>query len=67
MINYELKALQFAEKYGKIEYKVEKNKMVWGESYRGERNSYKCTLDLDTMKETKILLSRYYKKYEYNC
>lgn len=64
---YELKALIYAEKYGKIEYKVEKNQMVWFESYRGEHNSFKCFLDLDTMKETKTKLSRYYKKYEYNC
>jgi hypothetical protein len=60
---YEQKALLFAEKYGIIEYKVRKDKMIYYTSYPMEHMTYKCIVDLKIMKEARTHLKRYYKKY----
>lgn len=51
--DYNQKALLFAEKYGIVEYKVNKNSMIYYENFPLERNTYKCIVNLNTMKEQK--------------
>ena len=62
---YEHLALLFCEKYGIIEYKVEGNKLVFYSTYTYERRTFKSVVDLDTMKETKTQMSKYYKPYKH--
>lgn len=46
----DLKALQYAEKYGVIDYEVSGDKMIYFESYPNE-GTFKAEVNLDTMKE----------------
>ena len=48
----ELKALEYAEKYGIIDYKITGNTMTYYESYPTEGH-YKATVNLKTMVETR--------------
>ena len=56
-------ALMLAEKWGVIEYRVKGNKMVFYSSWPGEHSTVKCVVDLDTMKETRHTIKRYYPAY----
>lgn len=71
MKNYEILASKYAEEYGIIEYKVDKNKMIYYANYPehiGEkRRSYKVTVNLDEIKEeSRELLKRWNKNGNYN-
>ncbi|WP_341323431.1 hypothetical protein NSQ62_08125 [Solibacillus sp. FSL H8-0523] len=57
MDNYESKALQYAEKYGIIEYTVRNNLMTYIEVLAIE-GIYKATVNLDTMEETRFLIKK---------
>jgi hypothetical protein len=59
--NYNDRALLYSEKYGIVNYRVNKNNMIYYESFQLERNTYKCIVNLDTMKEQRTPLKRYYK------
>ena len=63
MEKYDYRALCFAEEYGIIEYKVSKNEMIFYSSYPLEHMTYKAIVNLDTMKETRTAMKRYYKAY----
>ena len=63
MNDYEHKALLFAEHYGIIEYYVKGNTMFFYPTYPMEHMTYKAVVNLDTMKETRKPLKRYYKAY----
>ena len=65
-MNYEHKALLIAEHYGVIEYKVQGNKMVYFANYPLEHNTVKVTINLDSKKEHRERLSKYYKKGNLN-
>ena len=52
MKDYNQKAIEYAERYGIIKYKVTKNEMVYREEIKRE-GIYKATVNLDTMKETR--------------
>lgn len=54
MPNYEQKAIEFAEKYGIVDFTVEGNQMYYSENVSGE-GVYKSKVNLDTMKETRKL------------
>jgi hypothetical protein len=71
--NYENIALKYAETYGVIEYTVTGSKMIYyinykeyafphytRKNYRGE--TYKCVVNLRTLKEKRTLLKYYYAK-----
>ncbi|MBU3186619.1 hypothetical protein [Clostridium estertheticum] len=60
------KALIFAEKYGVIEYKVINSKMIFYTNYPQEHSTYKCTVNLKSMLETRKALKRYYHIGNYN-
>lgn len=56
-IDYEQKALLYAEKYGIIEYNVNSDKMTYYELIdegKGELSVYSATIDLNTMKEKRV-------------
>lgn len=54
MTKWEEKALLFAEKYGIVEYDVIGDKMIYFERFlEGEWITYKTTVDLKTMEETR--------------
>jgi hypothetical protein len=50
----EMKAIQYAEKYGVVEYTIEANEMIYSVWSYGE-GTYTCKVDLDMMKETRTL------------
>ena len=50
--DYETKALLYAEKFGIRDYTVKGNAMVYKEEFPTE-GTYKATVNLDTMKETR--------------
>lgn len=50
-MNYDQLALEYAEKYGIINYKVINNEMVYYEYFPSE--TYKAIVNLDTMKESR--------------
>ncbi len=61
MADYENKALQFAETYGIIDYKVKGNKMIFYEIFHTDSSltkkiKYKIVIDLRTMTETRKAL-----------
>lgn len=58
-------ALEYAEKYGIIEYKVIGNEMIYYKTYSMEHTTYKCVVDLKLGYEKRIALNRYYKPYSY--
>lgn len=51
MTNFEMKALEFAERYGIASYTVVEDKMYYKEYFGNEE--YEATVDLNTMKETR--------------
>ena len=61
MADYENKALQFAETYGIIDYKVKGNKMIFYQTFYTDctlikKVKYKVIVDLKTMVETRKAL-----------
>lgn len=62
--DYELEALCYAEKHGIIEYHVTNNRMVYYPTYPMEHTTYKAEVNLDTLKETREPLKKYYKAYK---
>lgn len=61
MADYENKALQFAETYGIIDYKVKGNKMIFYQTFHTDctltkKVKYKVIVDLKTMVETRKAL-----------
>jgi len=70
-IYYEERALQWAEQYGIIEYKVQGNKMIYVQTYNGgmyeKPYTMKSTINLDTMTtESRVRLQRLNRKGYYN-
>lgn len=67
---YENKAIAIAEKYGIVEWKVEKNIMTWLVSHRAYLNNPRYTVkhiyNLDTCEYTTQVLKRYNVKGEIN-
>ena len=63
MTEYERKATMYAEKHGIIECIVDDNKMIYYSSFPLERKTIKAVVNLDTGKETREYLKRYYKAY----
>lgn len=59
-----MKDVVYAEKYGIIEFKTKGNRMIYYTSFPMERMTYKCVVDLETGKETRSPLKRYYAAYE---
>ena len=63
---YKLRALEYAEKYGILEWKVKSNKMIYLVSYpkylSNPAYTVEFTIDLDTFSASSRVLSRYYKK-----
>ncbi len=57
MKEMEKKALLFAEKHGIVDYILTGNKMVYYETW-GEEGTYKCTVDLVSMKEKRSLIQK---------
>lgn len=64
---YDAKALSFAEHYGIILYKVEGRFMIYNVSYppylTNRGYTIQHTVNLDTMQETTVMLSRFLKKF----
>ena len=60
-----LRSLIYAEKHGVIEYhyNIEKNTMTYYTSFPAECTTYKCIVNLNTYKEKRTALKRYYKAY----
>lgn len=52
-MDYKNKALKYAEKYGIIDYEIKENLMIYYVNYSLENRKYKCTVNLNTMKETR--------------
>ena len=67
---YEQKAIQWCERYGIVEYKLNKNLLVYNVSYPAylgnPHYTIKHTVNLDTMQETTQQLKRYDHKGVYN-
>lgn len=57
-------ALIYAEQYGIIEYHVKGNRMIYYPTYPEEHMTYKAVVNLDTFKETREPLKKYYKAYK---
>lgn len=54
MIDFEAKALEFAEKYGIVEYSVNEDKMKYREKFfENKWITFSCIVDLNTMEETR--------------
>lgn len=62
----ELIALQYAEKYGIVEYKVKGNRMIYYANYPAylaePRYTMKVTVRLNTLKEERQKLNKWYPK-----
>lgn len=67
---YEQRAIQWCERYGIVEYKLNKNLLVYNVSYPAylgnPHYTIKHNVDLDTMQETTQQLKRYDPKGVYN-
>lgn len=70
MEDYERRALQVAERFGIVQYRVRDNLMIWNVSYpaylQSKRYTVQHQMDLDTMRETTKRLARYDRKGEMN-
>lgn len=66
MKDYEAIALAYAEEHGIYSYKVKGNKMRWY-SYFGSEGFIKATLDMDIMKETRVVQKTCKHEYNYFC
>jgi hypothetical protein len=66
----ELIALQYAEKYGILDYKVKGNRMIYYANYPAylsePRRTYKVTVRLNTLKEERQLLTKWNPKGNHN-
>jgi len=60
---YSEMALRYAEKYGIIEYKVKGNEMIYYSSFPIEHSTIRANVNLDTNKEIRTRLKRYFKSY----
>ena len=64
------RAIEYAEKHGIIEFKVKGNRMIYYANYPAyiaePDRTYKVTIRLDTMKEERKLLNKYYPKGNHN-
>ena len=70
-MDYGLKATQYAEEHGIIEYTVSGNKMTYYANYHAylseQRRTYKIVVNLDTMKEeSRTQLKRWNVRGDYN-
>ena len=71
-MNNKSKALEYAERYGVIEYKVVGNRMIFVTNYPQEHNTYRVTVFLQTCNdsgfhyETRITLKNYFKRGNVN-
>lgn len=52
-MDYEEKAIRYAEKYGIVEFIVKENVMTYTESFPLEGRIYDVSVDLDVMKESR--------------
>lgn len=57
------RALEYAEQHGIIEYHLEEGKMIFYTSFPMEGMTYKATVDLNQLTETREALYRYYVAY----
>ena len=66
----EQRAIEYAEEHGIIDYKINGNRMIYYANYPpyiAEPNrTYKVTVRLNTMKEERQLLNKYYPKGNLN-
>ena len=62
--HYEYIALLYAEKHGIIEYYIKNNTMIYYSSFPIEHKTVKAVVNLDTLKEERKYLSRYYCAYD---
>lgn len=53
-LDYDEKALIYAERYGIIDYKVSTNTMTYTETFPSEGSIYEVSVNLTTMKESRI-------------
>jgi hypothetical protein len=64
------RAIEYAEKHGIVEFKVNGNRMIYYANYPAyisePNRTYKVTIRLDTMKEERKLLNKYYPKGNHN-
>lgn len=67
---YQQRALAYVEKYGIVEYRIEKNFLVFNVSYPAYLSNSRYTIqhrvNLDTMEETTRKMKRYDPKGAYN-
>lgn len=63
--SYEERAMAYAEHYGIVEFKVKDNAMIYYTSWPMERTTYKVTVNLDIIHETREAMRRYYKPYKH--
>lgn len=52
-MDYEEKAIRYAEKYGIVEFTVNENAMTYTESFPLEGKIYDVSVDLDVMTESR--------------
>lgn len=52
-MDYEEKAIRYAEKYGIVEFEVKGNVMTYTETFLLEARIYDVSVDLDTLAETR--------------
>lgn len=64
------RAVEYAEKHGIIDFKVKGNRMIYYANYPAyiaePDRTYKVTIRLNTMKEERQLLNKYYPKGNLN-
>lgn len=63
--SYEERAMAYAEHYGIVEFKVKGKAMIYYTSWPMERTTYKVTVNLDIIYETREAMRRYYKPYKH--
>jgi len=64
--DFESLGLQWAEKYGIVEYSIKGFELTYKDSYPTERTTYKAVVNLMTNKETRTPMTRYYKHFLVN-
>lgn len=67
MKNYQQLKTQYEERYGLLKTTLKDNTLMYYtsypcHSYPSDRATYKVSINLDTLKETRIKMKRYYKK-----
>ena len=62
---HEERAMAYAEKYGICEYIVKGGTMVYYTAWPAERTTYKVTVDLEAVSETREPMKRYYKPFKH--